>query len=503
MRIVLFAPYSILTPHYETDLEIGQYHLDKGDDVLMLGCSSSLLSCDVNLDHDVSVCLACTGKRRQGISRLSRRIGVKTLHSFSRSCSRELGTIRTRFGDPVDLQKYTIGNFDIGYGVLSSVISAFRDPEPDLGSPEMQLLVARLLVSSFAVYCSIKKLLRATPVDRMYVFNGRFAPLRAALRACQSLGVDCYAHDRGCDLNHYATYRNTTPHDLDYIDAEIRSAWSRAASYQDERERLGSAFFLERSKGIEQNWFTFVKRQQQGVLPANWDPARENIAVFTSSEDEFAAIGDSWKNPVYEDQNDGIKKILCSVPEENSHVYIRVHPNLSGVQNRQTREIATLSAQNLTVIPADSPVDSYALLRSASKAVTFGSTIGVEATFWGVPSILAGQCLYKQLGATYNPRSHAELCDMLRRDLPPKPRQCALMYGYYMKTYGRRFEYFQPTGVFGGLFRAKQLRPDKVSQGLIKLVKPLETAKPSLYVTRKVLLLWTQAMLGLGLSAVQ
>jgi hypothetical protein len=114
---------------------------------------------------------------------------------------------------------------------------------------------------------------------------------------------------------------------------------------------------------------------------------------------------------------------------------------------------------NLTVIPADSAISTYAMMRKASRVVSFGSTTGMEATFWGVPSILGYRSYYDKLGCVHIPKSHDEMMNMIVRDkLAPADKLGALMYGHFMKTFGTPFRYHQPTGIVGGTFKDRPVR---------------------------------------------
>lgn len=65
MNILIVSPYTINTPHYETELEIAQKHLNAGDDVKFIFCQANLLACDVNRNHNIFICMQCIleGKR--------------------------------------------------------------------------------------------------------------------------------------------------------------------------------------------------------------------------------------------------------------------------------------------------------------------------------------------------------------------------------------------------------------------------------------------------------
>jgi len=95
-------------------------------------------------------------------------------------------------------------------------------------------------------------------------------------------------------------------------------------------------------------------------------------------------------------------------------------------------------------------------MQQADKVVTFGSTVGIEAPFWGKPSILGGRAVYQQLGSTYNPDSHEELMGLLLTSgLPPNDKLGSLMYGYFYNTFGIPFQYYKGENFFAGTFNGK------------------------------------------------
>jgi hypothetical protein len=100
--------------------------------------------------------------------------------------------------------------------------------------------------------------------------------------------------------------------------------------------------------------------------------------------------------------------------------------------------------------------------------LTFGSTVGIEAVFWGTPSIHAGVSYYHHLGGTYNASSHEDVIALLKADLPPKDRTAAFVYGYYLNTYGIPFKYFQATGVGAGRFKGQAIFVRQSNLALLK-----------------------------------
>jgi hypothetical protein len=270
--------------------------------------------------------------------------------------------------------------------------------------------------------------------------------------------VKCFIHERGCDIHHYELWENTTPHDLAHTDREIRKYWDANAN-NPERGAIAERFYTARALGASRSWHSYVKDQEIGLLPGNWNPAKKNLVIFNSSEDELASIGDEWRNPLYRNQLEGISRMVDSLKAygESIHLYLRIHPNLKYVQNDDLKALLQMHGDHLSVIPPDDPVSTYALIKHADKVISFGSTVGIEAVYWGTPSILAGVTFYQNLGGTYIPGSHDELMEMINADLPAKDKTPALMYGFYLETFGTPYKYYRAMGLDEGTFKGHRV----------------------------------------------
>jgi hypothetical protein len=88
-------------------------------------------------------------------------------------------------------------------------------------------------------------------------------------------------------------------------------------------------------------------------------------------------------------------------------------------------------------------------MRACDKIITFGSTIGVEAAYWGKPSILLGRAHYEDLNCCYILQTYDVLFEMIERPLFSKPKMNAIMYGYWQIAAGIDFEKFRPEYYFG------------------------------------------------------
>ena len=485
MKVAIFSPYATVVPHFETELDVAQQHLDAGDTVEFINCTGELSNCDFNPDRDKKYCQNCIGRREMGLELLQPRVSVGSFcdEKRSRFPLYQLGSnsktnidVEPKFFRSVEeLKEYHREGFDLGYAALSSLVSYLRDPEPDFETH--QPMLRRFIESAWQTFTVARKFLAQRNPDRVYIFNGRFAAMRAVLRACQLAGVDCFLHERGCDKQHYELFKNHMLHDIPSVETIIREHWDSAAE-NPQRKSIGAQWYINRMQRVETNWHSFVRDQSRGTLPTDWNDSKTNIAIFCSSDDEFVSIGDCWDNPIYENQLDGISKLAMDLKKSapQVHLTLRVHPNLSQVENETKNRMLGLNFSNLTIIPPDGEIDSYALMKACDTVVTFGSSIGIEAVYWSRPSVLLGASFYQNLGGVVRPENHEQALSILKTELTPQNNQGALMYGYWQQTRGHRHQYFEASDLFEGQFKNKTLyaRPKpSISRRIRRKVKSL------------------------------
>jgi len=258
-------------------------------------------------------------------------------------------------------------------------------------------------------------------------------------------------HDRG--TNRFLYYLQPfAPYDLSRWHEDIALEWARCGNERGARE-VGKRFFFDQRAGLEQNWLSFTSDQKRDLVPL-MDPNKKIVTYFSSSDDEFACVGDAFKFDVWKSQLDAVHELIRICREDkNIQLFIRIHPHLKKKsKEEQLRWLALGDLQGVNIVSFDSDVDTYALVERSDVVVTAGSTVGIEAVFWGRPSICLGPSYYSELGATLHPKSAAELKDMIASNALTADPERAIPYGYYMATYGRKFIYYVPETLFKGTF---------------------------------------------------
>lgn len=400
-------------------------------------------------------------------SKLVRREGVAIINAPEispavRSRIEELSLIT--FRDISELKEFNYKCAAIGLGVASSLISKTRDPDPCLSTHAKQ--ISTYIREALIVFERTILLIDAYHPKAILTFNGRFALCRPIWEAARIKGVEIIFHERGADYTRFIM-QNPPIHDFSYIRSLVADSWGDGGL---EKVNIGHTFFARRKQGDGIGWMSFTGSQERGLAPAK--SQRKRIVYYSSSDDEYAAVGDMVSNLLFSSQRDAIGWLINYVGERpGTELIIRLHPNKLGASERERSWWEGLRGDNVTVITPGERIDSYALAESADVVVSYGSTIGIEAAYWGTPSILLGDALYRGMGCVYEPKTLHNLAEMLgEKNLNELPSEKCLPYGYYCVTYGETFNYYRPDTLFSGSFLGVRLSADlAVIRGLRRI----------------------------------
>ena len=93
--------------------------------------------------------------------------------------------------------------------------------------------------------------------------------------------------------------------------------------------------------------------------------------------------------------------------KQNIHFYLRIHPNLKNNKYKYHTDLFKLEQiyPNISIIKGNSPISSYSLMSNSDKIIVFGSTMGIEAGFFGKQVLLLSPANYQELSVCYYPKS--------------------------------------------------------------------------------------------------
>lgn len=429
MNKILFFSNQGLSPfHLAVELEIlNNLKKDKKNEIIVLSCNAQLKGCFYNPTKNPLACALCESRSNT----FHKKQGTKT------TTLKNLNVIKQNtpsINSLEQLESLEYNGINIGKGVASSFISISRDYSVE--NPKHFLKIQALHIQAIDACNSFMEALKRYKPNEVYLFNGRFAETHVLIQLCKKNKIPYYTHEAASTGN-YLVFKNSLPHSILYRKDLMREIWEKEnVAY---REKVANDFYRRKRMGTFNETNKHTENQQLNTLPKTWNASKINIVLFNSSEDEMKVI-DEWKHNYYTSQNQVIKK-LCSafLDQQQFHFTLRVHPNLGTVDNQQSREITNMTYRNLSIIQPRDKTDSYALIENSDLVISFGSTIGVEATYLQKPSIMFGRTFYEDENATYNPKSFDELFTFIRSKLSPKPKESTFRYGYFMSKFGTSF----------------------------------------------------------------
>lgn len=469
-KIAFFNANYLITYFHEIMLNLVQEHIDKGDQVHVFSCNGEYSTCDKNFFHTYPECQVCIRKQKLGRDLLS---GVKSndqINLSSIALTQEEQNIVKNFEikssfSNTEIRNLMYENYEIGYGILSSLSNIYREPEPDL--VPIWDVVDKLTRTSLSIYLFAKRFVRENKIDLAYVLNGRYAYERAFRAACAFENVTFYCFERGAKLDLIRLTQNGGIHDIKQLGVDINAHWEKAEdeavrnklAHQYQQGKMGFSQKIEEEnlKGV--NIKLFTNQQTKGQLPKDFDTSKKNVVIFNSSEDEFRSLDNSWKMDLYPGQNEATQRIFDELSTyEDIAVYLRVHPNLKKLQTSNVEGIQDLKTyENSQVIPADSRVSTYDLIQNADIVLVFGSSVGLEATYLRKPALLLGKAFYQELNAVYIPNTHQEVMDMVHHIPEPKPIEEALKAFYFFMTVGQSGKYFKAQDILHCTFKEENI----------------------------------------------
>lgn len=451
MKVLFFTQYNA-TPHLETELEIALKLRNHGHEVYILYCKGELGTCYENSSHLASVCRVCFSKKEEGFKLAG--FPAENILRFP-TLSIDHIPVPDSFPTLKALKDYEFEGIDIGMGVVSSLISEHRDHKLDPANFGPQINTG--IKTSLYSYLSFKEIVEKIKPDQVYLFNGRFLEIRPLMRICEHKGIDFFTHERGGTFKTYLCRKNGTPHSLKSAADEINDLWGDGGQ---EKEKKGALFFTDRRNRQVQAWHVFTEDQVVGKLPAQFDKKKRNFVFFNSSMDEYEGIA-GFTGKIYSDDHEGIISILNAFRlDAGIHFFLRAHPNLKNLKNSQNEELKNISRSfsNLTFIPPEDSIDTYALMDACEKTLVFNSTMGAEAVYWNKPVILLGNSFYGSLNCFYKPESPDEAISMVRDTLPALDKKPILKYGYWELHKGIPYEIYKPESLTTGTFLGKRLQ---------------------------------------------
>lgn len=399
-------------------------------------CDNYLDVCKFNYLGIKSKCISCSMKHKHLLNKYFNYENCFSLKELAEEKKIPIPVINLAYSSVRDIKNLNYNNTNIGLGCFSTYVSLSRNLHPLMNS-EFKIYFSKLLMEAAKMVEIGQNIIDQKRETTVCLFNGRFLDSRPLVEICSADDIRFRCYEAGITKEFKTKklyFENALPHDIKEFTEKVNKYWDKNPN-SDEKKLMAKEFYQRKLNNLFAGSTVYTKNQDLKLLPENWDNEKQNISIFCSSEDEFVSIGGEYdEHSLFPSQLEAIKKIARLLNKRDDiHLYLRIHPNLKGIKYKYHTDLLNLDKkyENITVIPANSPISSYTLLKNSQKIIVFNSTVGVEAVYAGKPVISLTAAIYYYLDLTYKPTSVEELKRMLLSPLKPKPVIDALKYAYY------------------------------------------------------------------------
>ena len=302
-----------------------------------------------------------------------------------------------------------------------------------LDDSEESLAVVRAYAQTALLVAEVAPaLLDRVEPDVVFLLNGLFVVEEVIRAEAIRRGIRVVTYEHGLDNDSVSVASGVAPHyDLDPLWTTISESPLSAG-----QDRRLTAYLNERQRGV---WPQFA--QSEGIGQSlKLDPNLPTLALFTNVTFDTAV----------QDRDRGFRDMFSWIEESirlfatrpDVQLVIRVHPGEIGLPGWSTRDpvVPRLEAlfpslpPNVRIVPPQSDLSSYALIRLARAGVVYTSTVGLEMAMEGLPVVVAGNVHYTGKGFTldsFGPLDYAQqVLAALQRPREPSIRERARRYGY-------------------------------------------------------------------------
>ena len=332
---------------------------NKENDVLFAYCGGINRMCmSINAGGSQSVCKFCS----RCTNRILKQYGIKcvSLNDYNQKKHYHFSYIKAR-----ELREITHRGVNIGLSIMSSYITTTRNQDP-LIDDESRAYFDEHLNQCASTVDALYALIDEFKPNKLYSFNGRFEEVRAVYDISQVMHLPITLTEvvKKNGQWYKVSFHDKLPHDIRYNLERREYCWSHYNMSEEEKVALGNSFFTKRRGGEDTGDLRiYVENQVEGNVSC-FKEGKRNIAIFNSSEDEFAAVGGDWdKLKLFRNQYEGIIYLLENA-DPSIHFILRIHPNLEGIPYKSHTELYKLPERysNITVIPAKSNASTYTIM---------------------------------------------------------------------------------------------------------------------------------------------
>jgi hypothetical protein len=320
--------------------------------------------------------------------------------------------------------KFEYRGYPIGKWCETSVAWQLTGETIDETLPHVQWLYQRSVYAASVTAAAFEYGIPKINPDVLVVFNGIFAPERAAFEVARHHGVRVVTHEAGFHQGSHVLAHNG-PANYYQFDAEWEVRKERPLS---ENERREIRTYLQRRDGASSDggrvdyWPSVTEDHEKIRKKLNLDPSQKTLVLFPNIVWDSAVLR---RDVAFDGLLDWILYTINLMAERTeAQLVIRSHPaevqlgraTEERVEKRVNEAFSELPS-NVKIVPPESDISSYRLMEMSDAVLVYTSTTGMEAALRGKPVLVAGETHYRGKGFTIDVETKEEYRGLLGSDL--------------------------------------------------------------------------------------
>ena len=381
--------------------------INRGASVDYFVCQGGNRLCDLGFTTIESVCRNCYHVEQTLLQRMD--IPFRTLYDEK---SRDFFVFADNWIASLDkkhLDKAVFHGYPVGQWVYSNFLSVTNQPTYYPGKNENEdILYLYLLRDTCANLLCIRQLLEQKKYDRALLFNGRISTGKVLWELAHERGITTYIHERGAFMGTMSFTKDCPVPIHDYV----KRAWNVWKDIPLTTAQLEQTHkdILAREKRLPSvlNWTTsYSFTEDIPLLNGERGGCHKLWSVFTSSSNEFGALGPSVRGE-FSSQMEWLEEVIEYVLRKpDIHIALRAHPGLAPSEYAVGSQVECAYFDRMKEHFADNPrvsvftptdtISSYALVRESDVVLAYATTVGVEAILKGKPAAFGCNLTYASI----------------------------------------------------------------------------------------------------------
>lgn len=358
------------------------------------------------------------------------------------------------------LIKIKIDDLRPGPAIANALVFESQDRNVDIQQNLNK--ISKLFQSYVNVYASVTKEIEKNNTSIFLIYNGRFLHERAVWDSAQKHSKTVLIYE---SIRDRYLIRDFGFHDRMKNQKLMLDLWNNSNLSISDRTKIGSKYFIDLKSKSNKYYF------KEGSNEIN---LQSYFVFYTNSDDEAIGFWETWKENFMSQME--VIKYLSKWFALNSdcNFIVRLHPNLLSKPYEIQEEWRSLNLDPKTIlIQPHEEISSHSLMMKAKGVLSFGSTIGLEASYNEIPSLVLADCWYDELNAVSKANNVEEMLKWIENISKGlvnnnKSKEGALVRGFWMEMSGNNFKRTELTELSWGSWKAISFNGTRIQQARIR-----------------------------------